>query len=424
MTIVADTSAPVLHRKPNNQAFGSLGGITKLWWNASDFNPSIYIIYKNNTVVNTTTWVSYQAIEYFVNTSEQGVYNITIVIADSVGHSIKQEIIVTISADTTPPSVTGNNKEIQEGAPDVYLEFIITDSNPFRFTLYQNGTQVDTGPLNYTTTTYRWNISHLAVGTYNFSLIAEDINGNEGEDYLIVHVKPDSTAPTIVWIQSITIKEGDAMQLEWQLWDSNPDWWKLYQDDVEIAIGTWTNAEIITHDLSTLTTGFYVFKFEASDKAGNVVVKTSNVNVLPASSSTDITPPEIYQYQATYSLPQGETGHVLEWTARDDNPSTFRILIDGNEEYSDTWTSDVPVSWGLDSIANVPGTHVIVIEFSDLAGNMNSVSTDVKVESSEPPKDDEDASPGFLDAPFNAVIIAFLFIGLYSKRVFKRKQKI
>jgi tetrahydromethanopterin S-methyltransferase subunit B len=423
VTIVPDTTAPVVHRQPGDNLYPSQGGIAHLWWNVSDYNPSSYTIYLNNTSVNTSTWVSYQSIEYFVNTSLAVDYNVTIVIFDSAGQSFRHEVTVEISPDTTPPSVTGTNVNFDEGAVAT-IKYSVYDSNPKNYTLLLNGSKYLAGPLN-SSSTVEFNITGFDVGSYNFTLIAEDINGNKGQDYLILRILADSTAPGLIYSPSITVTEGETGNLFWQIWDDNPDSWKIYLDGVEDKTGTWSGTEVvtITYDLSSLTQGYYVITFEAVDKRGNLVSQDTNVIVNPPSASGDITPPYFDATPSvTYSMREGETGHVLEWTAVDENPGTYKIFVDGNEEFSDSWGSGTPIGWGLDGIRDSVGTHTVLIEFYDQAGNVVSHSVDVTVEPIDagPGDDGDDSAGGFLFAPIQAFLLGLIGVTLLS--VYRRRK--
>ena len=77
-----------------------------IFWNATDMNPSSYIIYKNYTLVSEGSWNGW-AITYDIAGLAEGVYNFTLVLEDTSGLQTIDTVIVTVTpASTTPTTIT------------------------------------------------------------------------------------------------------------------------------------------------------------------------------------------------------------------------------------------------------------------------------------------------------------------------------
>ncbi|MCE7733998.1 MAG: hypothetical protein GPJ54_03910 [Candidatus Heimdallarchaeota archaeon] len=290
---LADTTAPKLLEKPGAILVSNQGSTFILPFNASDNHPSNYVVYKNGTQINQSTWLNNVLFHQEVDTSVVGVFNYTIVIFDSNSKALTYTMIIHVLLDTTTPGL-GHDGDLSftSGEPGKSLSFWIYEQNGGTYTLYQDDVSVATGPLTNDDTNLIWDVTNLAPGTYNFTITATDSVGNFSWTYLIVTVFADASNPTIVWNPSITMTEGDTNQfVRFTGWDNNPGIYELYMDDVLVDSGTWVSAVEITYSLDGLTEGSYNFRMEITDSAGNTVKADTFVTVLPVNTQPTDTEP-------------------------------------------------------------------------------------------------------------------------------------
>lgn len=97
----------------------------KIWWNASDFNPANYTVYKNSSVETTTIWNG-QSIFYDVDGLDLGVYNYTIMLVDTSGQTVSDTVFVFVVAATTTTTTTTSTTTTTFGnGTDTQLESLI-----------------------------------------------------------------------------------------------------------------------------------------------------------------------------------------------------------------------------------------------------------------------------------------------------------
>lgn len=82
-----------------------------IYWNASDFNPANYTVYKNSSIDAFYPWDG-QPITYSVDGLLVGVYNYTIVIVDTSGQTAYNTVFVTVQEASTTTIVTTTTSSI------------------------------------------------------------------------------------------------------------------------------------------------------------------------------------------------------------------------------------------------------------------------------------------------------------------------
>ncbi|MFW9928096.1 MAG: NosD domain-containing protein, partial [Candidatus Thorarchaeota archaeon] len=75
-------------------------------WYASSSDPASYIIYSNDTLVQSGVWLSNHNISYFIGDLPINTYNITIVVQDAYGRSVSLSTTITVTEDITSTEIS------------------------------------------------------------------------------------------------------------------------------------------------------------------------------------------------------------------------------------------------------------------------------------------------------------------------------
>lgn len=112
--------------------------------------------------------------------------------------------------DTIPP-IINNPADIQYEYETTghFITWSPYDSNPKRYVIYQNGTEVRSGTWNSTSETIIISVDGLEVGVYNYSLVVYDTTENSASDAVIVKViDTATTTSTTTTITTTTTTTG------------------------------------------------------------------------------------------------------------------------------------------------------------------------------------------------------------------------
>ncbi len=148
-------------------------------------------IYKDNELLLTNNWISNMTLKYNVDGLNIGIYNYTVVLFDKEGNQNINSVIVEVlpNIDNTMPEifVSSNNISYYYGDTGNVIEWTIGDENPDTYMLLIDGeiSLLESWSSNMTLTI---NIDGLFVGTYNFTLILYDTDGNINYEIVVVTV--------------------------------------------------------------------------------------------------------------------------------------------------------------------------------------------------------------------------------------------
>ncbi len=109
------------------------------------------------------------------------------------------------------------------------------------------------------------------------------------------------------------------------------------------------------------------------------------------------TAPPILNHPADINYVEGETGHQISWTATDDHPDTYKIMKDGNQTITDSWSSGDSFIVDVDGLSSGNYNYTIIIwdTYDNIAFDTVIVSV---TEPEEPPEPTEEISgyPGLI----------------------------
>ncbi|MHA2033104.1 MAG: hypothetical protein ACW99Q_27365, partial [Candidatus Kariarchaeaceae archaeon] len=173
---VEDTVSPLL-TNPSDITYeeGNIGN--SLSWIATDNNPDSYVIYSNESLVDSGTWVSGTPVAISVDGLTLGIYNYTIFVNDTSGNANFDTAWITVQ-DTASPSISQpSNITYEHGSTGNMISWTAIDSHEENYDIYQNGINVDNGTWT-SGVPIVLNIDGLIVGTYNFTIVVSDTSGN------------------------------------------------------------------------------------------------------------------------------------------------------------------------------------------------------------------------------------------------------
>ncbi|MHA2170656.1 MAG: hypothetical protein ACXAB7_12250, partial [Candidatus Kariarchaeaceae archaeon] len=268
-------------------------------------------------------WTNAENITINIDGLLLGVYNFTIVVNDTSNNPVTDDVIVFV-IDTTNPNITHpSDITYEEGSASNEIVWNITDANPHRYIVYQNGTVNATGIWN-SGIPFSINIDGLSLGVYNFTIVANDTSNNPVTDLIYVFVT-DTQPPTLVASPlNVTYSEGTpGNTIQWNVTDYHPDMYTVYKNSTYFSSGEWTSTENITINIDGLSLGVYNFTIVVNDTSNHLVLDMVYVFV------TDDQPPLLAAspFDVTYS--EGTPGNTIQWNVTDNHPHMYTVYKNG-----------------------------------------------------------------------------------------------
>ncbi len=205
--IIYPSAPPEFLETPSDQ-FITWNTTQSLKWTFQDISPNLWILYVNNTVQTFNEWINQQdSINWTVPFLNEGVYNITIVLRDIIGHVTVNTVWLTIVPPLNPIIVTHpNNITLFWGHSDPSLVWEIHGGT--KWVLWKNGSSIYNGVINNTTVEIR--TTNWAPGIYNITL--QVISGSfsvSQTSWICVFVNPgDPFANSLVLNSSMWFMDG------------------------------------------------------------------------------------------------------------------------------------------------------------------------------------------------------------------------
>ncbi|MHA2276092.1 MAG: hypothetical protein ACXAC2_10010, partial [Candidatus Kariarchaeaceae archaeon] len=373
---VIDTTDPAIDNPTNVlYAFGTTGNMIN--WTATDNYPDTYVIYQNGSQVDTGSWSSGVEISYNIDGHIQGDYNYTIIVTDLSGNSIVNTVFVKVVDGTSLSISSPSDIQYSEGSTGNTIGWIGVDDFPENYTIYQNGSQVDTGSWS-SGDTISYNIDGLSKGSYNFTIVIFDTSSNSVSDEVIIIVI-DTTSPIFdTSPPDLEYAEGETSnQLVWNSTDLYPATYIIYRNGSQIDTNNWDNASTIIINVDGLLKGVYNFTIVVVDLSGNKEFDTVILSV------TDETDPSFAIMPNDVIYSEGSEGNFVNWTATDSYEGNYVILQNGSQVDMNSWLSGIAINYTIDGLAK--GGYNFTIVVSDSSGNSISDNVFVTVVDLTPP---------------------------------------
>jgi hypothetical protein len=301
-----DTQPPIIIQHPDIEyEEGSTNNVIQ--WDASDtynhtyeiyLNGSFqidYEIYLNGSFQIDGNWSSQALINYTIDGLLFGYHNFTILVFDTSNNVAHDTVIVTVT-DGIDPVVDNLTSRLlfEQGVVNTSLIWSANDTNPNRYYIYKNGSQVHTGGWQ-SNKNITYDISTLAAGVYNYTLLITDKSDNTAVSSITVEII-DTTKP-IIFLAPTDIDYFHGTQgntITWQFSDYNPDTYEVYQNGSWISGNIWTSRENINISIDNLEVGTYIYTIQVVDKFDNNATDSVTVVVLPLRQTLQpITPSDL-----------------------------------------------------------------------------------------------------------------------------------
>ena len=251
-------------------------------WTTIDNNPDFYKIFRNNTEIDNGTWISSVPISILIDGLPIGIYNFTILLNDTGGNIIIDEVWITV-VENLPPYLVSftDDYAFVEGIPNQEIYWYIETDDPGTYWIYQDGGEIDTGPLERPGEGLQLHVSLdlLTQGIYNFSILIQDSANNIINDTVWITVEENYDLPPVITSpgnQTFTVGVG-YHGWDWYIEDQDLDQFWIYRNGVEVRHG-WLIESLLNHGID-LPEGEYNFTLVVSDHLGNIAIDTIWVTI-------------------------------------------------------------------------------------------------------------------------------------------------
>lgn len=411
---VEDNAIPVIdHPDDIEYSEGSIGNT--IVWIASDLNPNTFTIFRNHSIIKTSTWTGAPIVQS-IDGLAIGVYNFTVLVTDTSGNSISDEVIVTVIIPPEPTIDHPPDQMIAEGSATNKIDWSPDDVDPSRYEIWRDMVLIKSGLWNSSSEIISISVDGLSVGTYVYEIIVYDVANHTASDSVIVTVY-DGSIPTIDTPSDIVIDEGDIGQIiTWSPNDLNPSSYEIFVDGELMWKGLWnSSSEVIIASCDGLTYGIHIFTIFVADIGDNSKSDDVVVTVLDGTTPIVDSPSDIIYQVST-------AGHNITWTPVDAHPVEFSVQIDGVVILSGGWDGQ-PIIINVDCLSI--GSYEYTLTVTDIGGNSESDVVVVTVtldDPSAPPTTEttttssttspEPGIPGDNDAQTEAVTFSMVMLSM------------
>jgi hypothetical protein len=304
-------------------------------WTPSDPDISVteYFILRNGTQVVNGLWTPAVNISANIEGLSVGYYNFTLILYDGLGGMVSDEVWGYVEPSTVPVIDEPSDQTILIGSPPQNITWTISDittDNP-SYVIFRNGTQVDTN-VWISETPLIYYFSGLAVGSYNFTIIADDGYGNTDEDMVIVNII--NAIPTINSPFDFNFTVGtDNQYITWVISDPNyvsADY-NVFKDGQLNRTGVWVSGQEIIISVNGLGIGTYNWTIIGTDGFGGESrdeVWVTVTNTLPT-----------INHPTNLSYVVNSTGYSIDWVINDPNVNSplYSLYRNGTFITTNSW---------------------------------------------------------------------------------------
>ncbi|OLS28196.1 MAG: hypothetical protein HeimC2_08510 [Candidatus Heimdallarchaeota archaeon LC_2] len=278
--------------------------------------------------------------------------------------SISTNPPISPNADTTAPIFTStpNNLTFSEGATGLKkITWKASDEiQEDKYVIYNEGVVIASGSYTSSSTLIA-DVSGLAVGIYNVTIVVNDTSGNFAVDtaYAIV---VDTALPIYIAIPLDTnyTEATESNTVTWTPSDLHPDYYELHRNGSFVTSGLWTDNNDITLNIDGLNPGFYDLILTIYDTTGNF---RSDSVILRVDDDPFIT--SFTYLPGNITLNEGSTGQVITWNSSKlpdiYSPDKFVIWENDIQQSSGFWNNLENITYSLNGLALGIYNYTIVI---------------------------------------------------------------
>ena len=398
---VYDGTKPTITHPVDNTAYieGSSGNT--IAWTATDSYSGTFTLYRNGSQIFVNGWTSGSPIIMGIDGLAKGVYNFTIVAYDQSSNSVSDTVYITV-IDTTNPVINsiqpGTSIQYYEGITGNKITWDISDTNPYTFTLYRNGTALYT--FGWSNELLNTSIDGRSIGYYNYTLLIRDTSGNTAQGTVILHVI-DNTNPILNSPSDFSYTEGTSNHyVSWVATDTHPSTYIIKRNGTQIGSGSWSSGVQISQNIDGLVKNTYNFTITVTDSSGNTASDSIFVTV------NDNTAPNI-THPVDFSYNEGSTSNTISWNAVDLYPGTYLIYFDTVlNNIATPWTNSSAIVYNVDGF--LKGIHNVTIVVTDVSGNSISDTVIVTVKDATNPVINPLSDTGYTEGGNGGVVTWFV----------------
>jgi hypothetical protein len=376
--IPANTNPTITHPSDFSYYQGTTGH--QIAWTITDTTvlTTQYSILRDGVVVASGSWTSGVDVNINVDGFTDGLYNYTIIADDGRGASVRDEVWITVQnpapAITNPLDITYNCTTAGHS-----ISWTVTDTvvGTTAYEILRNGSQVATGSW-ISGAAVPINVDGLAVGSYNFTILAQDGLGKSVVDtvYVMVLNPTPIITPLADFVYNFTTT---GHSISWTVTDPSvgTTQYEILRNGSQVATGSWISGAAVPINVDGLAVGSYNFTILAQDGLGKSVVDTAIVTV------QNPTPGITHPADLNYAI--GKQDNLIRWTITDESigaTTTYIIEVDGSFNRTSTWISGETIDFYTDSFEI--GTYNVTIMANDGLGRIVRDTVFVYVNPSTP----------------------------------------
>jgi len=162
---------------------------------AAAFRPSVYQILVNGTHLQTLSWDG-SNLTYITPIITTGVFNYTIILCDTWGHSVSITTHVAILDLVAPMINHPSDVMYMEGMTGIKLTWNASDRHPLCYEIFMNNLKI--AKLQWSGSSIEVPIDGLSRGIYYFEIVVHDQSGNVASDVVMVTVIPNPLTTTTI----------------------------------------------------------------------------------------------------------------------------------------------------------------------------------------------------------------------------------
>ncbi len=263
-------------------------------WEVSDDYPDKYVIYKNSSTVVKQGYWSTGIIQYLLTNLTVNTWELNLTVWDESDNWNSSVVIVTVlpgreSESTAPVIALMSDLTIEFGSTGNIATFRVFDEHPGSIEVLLDGTRISQLPWFDANQKVVVSLDGLAIGTYNFTLVAWDIFGNSASRSITVQVTGDSNPPVLSSPDSISVSSPENATITWTTSDENLAYYEIFLvhangtvKQLQTESLTGMTSETIQFTISGFQEGEYTIRLIVYDTAGHRTVDEVFVIVGPS----------------------------------------------------------------------------------------------------------------------------------------------
>ena len=373
---IGDSDVPNI-LSPGSQLLG-LWATQFISWEVTDLSGSgSYELSKNGKIFNAGLWVSGIPIELQVQTNVTGTYIYELLVKDTSGTVVSDQITVTIfvlPSNSRLPEIP--DKTLEFGTTGEMLIWLPENFNNGNYTITQNGQLLTENSYWLSKTPITLLLDSLSIGNHVYNLTILDFSNTFATDTVKITVR-DTTEPELITPPEVEFSITNIQRFFlWKAIDWHPRNYQFILDTQLITNGSWINNHDNVLQLSNHVVGTYNYTLIVFDHFNNNKTQTIKVTIYDKLKPV-ITPVANRSYELGH-----ETLPII-WMITDDTPDYFKVYKNDSLLLTNFWETEQILSI---NITNLPvGTHNYTLVAYDHRQNVASTSVFIKIEDTTAP---------------------------------------